>query len=194
MSGEWGRDRMARSPSPFPSKKPPLLSPGEPKPTDGHQEEPGLLPRDRRPGSARSDPRSNPRAYRSALDYTKRSLGIFIDLQKKEKEAHAWLQAGKIYYILQQNELVDVYLQVLGRPVLHPHPCGQPWAPSRGPPAWTPSLDPQPWIPTLDPNPGPPAQGHQPRTPTPGPQVLGPNPGPTAQGPQPRDPSPSWTL
>ncbi|XP_043429016.1 SH3 domain and tetratricopeptide repeat-containing protein 1 isoform X2 [Prionailurus bengalensis] len=52
------------------------------------------------------------RAYRSALDYTKRSLGIFIDLQKKEKEAHAWLQAGKIYYILRQNELVDVYLQV----------------------------------------------------------------------------------
>ncbi|GAB5570983.1 SH3 domain and tetratricopeptide repeat-containing protein 1 isoform X3 [Prionailurus iriomotensis] len=51
-------------------------------------------------------------AYRSALDYTKRSLGIFIDLQKKEKEAHAWLQAGKIYYILRQNELVDVYLQV----------------------------------------------------------------------------------
>ncbi|XP_035581998.1 SH3 domain and tetratricopeptide repeat-containing protein 1 isoform X3 [Zalophus californianus] len=51
------------------------------------------------------------RAYKSALDYTKRSLGIFIDLQKKEKEAHAWLQAGKIYYILQQNELVDLYIQ-----------------------------------------------------------------------------------
>nr|XP_031294032.1 SH3 domain and tetratricopeptide repeat-containing protein 1 isoform X2 [Camelus dromedarius] len=52
------------------------------------------------------------RAYKSALDYTKRSLGIFIDLQKKDKEAHAWLQAGKIYYILQQNELVDLYIQV----------------------------------------------------------------------------------
>ncbi|KFO25735.1 SH3 domain and tetratricopeptide repeats-containing protein 1 [Fukomys damarensis] len=51
------------------------------------------------------------RAYRSALDYTKRSLGIFIDLQKKEKEAYAWLQAGKIYYILRQNELVDLYIQ-----------------------------------------------------------------------------------
>ncbi|XP_014305775.2 SH3 domain and tetratricopeptide repeat-containing protein 1 [Myotis lucifugus] len=51
------------------------------------------------------------RAYRSALDYTKRSLGIFIDLQEKEKEAHAWLQAGKIYYLLQQNELVDLYIQ-----------------------------------------------------------------------------------
>ncbi|XP_060004761.1 SH3 domain and tetratricopeptide repeat-containing protein 1 isoform X3 [Lagenorhynchus albirostris] len=69
------------------------------------------------------------RAYKSALDYTKRSLGIFIDLQKKDKEAHAWLQAGKIYYILQQNELVDVYIQVRGlracaRSLTHPptHP------------------------------------------------------------------------
>ncbi|MBN3300659.1 S3TC1 protein, partial [Amia calva] len=52
------------------------------------------------------------RAYRSALEYTKRSLGIFIDLKKKEKEAYAWLQAGKIYHILQQNELVDLYIQV----------------------------------------------------------------------------------
>uniref|UniRef100_A0A8C4WCT3 SH3 domain and tetratricopeptide repeats 1 n=1 Tax=Gopherus evgoodei TaxID=1825980 RepID=A0A8C4WCT3_9SAUR len=52
------------------------------------------------------------RAYRSALEYTKRSLGIFIDLQKKEREAYAWLQAGKIYYILRQNELVDLYIQV----------------------------------------------------------------------------------
>ncbi|XP_011914746.1 PREDICTED: SH3 domain and tetratricopeptide repeat-containing protein 1 [Cercocebus atys] len=52
------------------------------------------------------------RAYKSALDYTKRSLGIFIDLQKKEKEAHAWLQAGKIYYLLRQSELVDLYIQV----------------------------------------------------------------------------------
>ncbi|KFQ41067.1 SH3 domain and tetratricopeptide repeat-containing protein 1, partial [Mesitornis unicolor] len=52
------------------------------------------------------------RAYRSALECTKRSLGIFIDLQKKEKEAYAWLQAGKIYYVLRQNELVDLYIQV----------------------------------------------------------------------------------
>ncbi|XP_065387171.2 SH3 domain and tetratricopeptide repeat-containing protein 1-like [Macaca fascicularis] len=54
---------------------------------------------------------SDSRAYKSSLDYTKRSLGIFIDLQKKEKEAHAWLQAGKIYYILRQSELVDLYIQ-----------------------------------------------------------------------------------
>ncbi|XP_073466855.1 SH3 domain and tetratricopeptide repeat-containing protein 1 [Aquarana catesbeiana] len=52
------------------------------------------------------------RACRSALEYTKRCLGIFIDLQAKEKEAYAWLMAGKIYYILGQNELVDLYIQV----------------------------------------------------------------------------------
>ncbi|XP_067847445.1 SH3 domain and tetratricopeptide repeat-containing protein 1 isoform X3 [Heptranchias perlo] len=52
------------------------------------------------------------RAFRSALEYTKQSLGIFIDLRKKEKEAYAWLQAGKIYYILGENELVDLYIQV----------------------------------------------------------------------------------
>ncbi|KAG9346946.1 hypothetical protein JZ751_005873 [Albula glossodonta] len=51
-------------------------------------------------------------AHRSALEYTKRSLGIFIDLRRKEKEAYAWLQAGKIYHILRQNELVDLYVQV----------------------------------------------------------------------------------
>ncbi|XP_038601866.1 SH3 domain and tetratricopeptide repeat-containing protein 1 isoform X2 [Tachyglossus aculeatus] len=59
------------------------------------------------------------RAYRSALEYTKRSLGIFIDLQKKEKEAYAWLQAGKIYYILRQNELVDLYIQVAQEAALY---------------------------------------------------------------------------
>ncbi|XP_063780158.1 SH3 domain and tetratricopeptide repeat-containing protein 1 isoform X2 [Pseudophryne corroboree] len=52
------------------------------------------------------------RACRSALEYTKGSLGIFIDLQAKEKEANAWLMAGKIYYILEQTELVDLYIQV----------------------------------------------------------------------------------
>ncbi|XP_014644400.1 PREDICTED: SH3 domain and tetratricopeptide repeat-containing protein 1 [Ceratotherium simum simum] len=59
------------------------------------------------------------RAYKSALDYTKRSLGVFIDLQKKEEEARAWLQAGKIYYILQQNELVDLYIQVAQNAALY---------------------------------------------------------------------------
>lgn len=52
------------------------------------------------------------KANRAALDYTKQSLGIFIDLGRKRKEAHAWLKAGKIYHILQQTELVDLYVQV----------------------------------------------------------------------------------
>lgn len=78
----------------------------------------------RQPGSPGLTGAPVPRAYKSALDYTKRSLGIFIDLQKKEKEAHAWLQAGKIYYILRQNELVDLYIQVRapGPGRMHPAP------------------------------------------------------------------------
>lgn len=52
------------------------------------------------------------RAYWAALDYTKSSLGIFIDLGCKEKEASGWLQAGKIYHLLRQTELVDLYVQV----------------------------------------------------------------------------------
>lgn len=52
------------------------------------------------------------RAYRAALDYTKSSLAIFIDLGFKEKEAYGWLQAGKIYHLLGQTELVDLYVQV----------------------------------------------------------------------------------
>ncbi|XP_033078818.1 SH3 domain and tetratricopeptide repeat-containing protein 1-like isoform X3 [Trachypithecus francoisi] len=58
------------------------------------------------------------RTYRSTLDYTKQSLGILIHLQKKE-EAHAWLQAEKIYYILRQSELVDLYIQVAQNMVLY---------------------------------------------------------------------------
>ncbi|GLD66657.1 SH3 domain and tetratricopeptide repeat-containing protein 1-like protein, partial [Lates japonicus] len=52
------------------------------------------------------------RAYRAALDYTKSSLGIYIDLGFREKEAYGWLQAGKIYHLLGQTELVDLYVQV----------------------------------------------------------------------------------
>ncbi|KAK2852093.1 hypothetical protein Q5P01_008369 [Channa striata] len=51
------------------------------------------------------------KAYRAALDYTKSSLGIFIDLGCKEKEVYGWLQAGKIYHLLGQTELVDLYVQ-----------------------------------------------------------------------------------
>ena len=52
------------------------------------------------------------RAYRAALDYTKSSLGISIDLGFREKEAFGWLQAGKIYHLVEQTELVDLYVQV----------------------------------------------------------------------------------
>ncbi|XP_053199783.1 SH3 domain and tetratricopeptide repeat-containing protein 1 isoform X1 [Scomber japonicus] len=52
------------------------------------------------------------RAHRAALDYTKSSLGIFIDLGFREKEAYGWLHAGKIYHLLGQTELVDLYVQV----------------------------------------------------------------------------------
>ncbi|XP_072232547.1 SH3 domain and tetratricopeptide repeat-containing protein 1 [Leuresthes tenuis] len=54
---------------------------------------------------------STQRAYRAALDFTKCSLGIFIDLGCKEKEAYGWLKAGKIYHLLGQTELVDIYVQ-----------------------------------------------------------------------------------
>ncbi|XP_070318603.1 SH3 domain and tetratricopeptide repeat-containing protein 1 isoform X1 [Odocoileus virginianus] len=59
------------------------------------------------------------RAYRSALEYTKRSLGVFIDLLKRDKEAQAWLQAGKIYYALRQGELVDLYIQAAQNAALY---------------------------------------------------------------------------
>ncbi|XP_034087844.1 SH3 domain and tetratricopeptide repeat-containing protein 1 [Gymnodraco acuticeps] len=52
------------------------------------------------------------RAYRAALDYTKTSLGISIDLGCREKEAYGWLQAGRIYHLVNQTELVDLYIQV----------------------------------------------------------------------------------
>ncbi|XP_029310927.1 SH3 domain and tetratricopeptide repeat-containing protein 1 [Cottoperca gobio] len=52
------------------------------------------------------------RANRMALEYTKSSLGIFIDLGCREKEAYGWLQAGKIYNLVDQTELVDLYVQV----------------------------------------------------------------------------------
>lgn len=54
------------------------------------------------------------RAYRAALDHTKSSLAIFIDLGRKEKEAYGWLQAGKLYHLLGQVELVELYVQVCG--------------------------------------------------------------------------------
>ncbi|NWV92899.1 S3TC2 protein, partial [Machaerirhynchus nigripectus] len=52
-----------------------------------------------------------PEALRKSLDCTKQSLRIFIDLEEAVKAAEAWLQAGKLYYLLQEDELVEMYFQ-----------------------------------------------------------------------------------
>ncbi|NWW28647.1 S3TC2 protein, partial [Falcunculus frontatus] len=52
-----------------------------------------------------------PEALRQSLDCTKQSLRIFIDLEEAVKAAEAWLQAGKLYYLLQEDELVEMYFQ-----------------------------------------------------------------------------------
>ncbi|XP_066447392.1 SH3 domain and tetratricopeptide repeat-containing protein 2 isoform X5 [Eleutherodactylus coqui] len=50
------------------------------------------------------------KSLRKALDYTKQSLRISIDLGQHEKSAQRWIQAGKLYYLLQEDELVEIYL------------------------------------------------------------------------------------
>ncbi|XP_015731835.1 SH3 domain and tetratricopeptide repeat-containing protein 2 isoform X4 [Coturnix japonica] len=52
-----------------------------------------------------------PEALRLSLDCTKQSLRIFIDLEDTGKAAEAWLQAGRLYYLMQEDELVDMYFQ-----------------------------------------------------------------------------------
>ncbi|NWW80603.1 S3TC2 protein, partial [Climacteris rufus] len=52
-----------------------------------------------------------PEALRQSLDCTKQSLRIFIDLEEAVKAAEAWLQAGRLYYLLQEDELVEMYFQ-----------------------------------------------------------------------------------
>ncbi|NXX97851.1 S3TC2 protein, partial [Centropus bengalensis] len=50
-------------------------------------------------------------ASRQSLDCTKQSLRIFIDLEETVKAAEAWMQAGRLYYLLQEDELVEMYFQ-----------------------------------------------------------------------------------
>lgn len=57
----------------------------------------------------------NCRSSRKSLDYTKQSLRISIDLGKREEESETWLQVGRIYYLIQEDELADMYLQVWRR-------------------------------------------------------------------------------
>lgn len=52
-----------------------------------------------------------PEALRQSLDCTKQSLRIFIDLEETGKAAEAWLQAGRLYYLMQEDELVEMYFQ-----------------------------------------------------------------------------------
>ncbi|ETE72218.1 SH3 domain and tetratricopeptide repeats-containing protein 2, partial [Ophiophagus hannah] len=61
-----------------------------------------------------------PRSLKQALDCTKQSLRIFIDLEETLKTAQAWLQAGKLYYQMQENELVEMYLQASIETALKP--------------------------------------------------------------------------
>ncbi|XP_010219300.1 PREDICTED: SH3 domain and tetratricopeptide repeat-containing protein 2-like [Tinamus guttatus] len=51
------------------------------------------------------------KALKQSLDCTKQSLRIFIDLGETVKAAEAWLQAGRLYYLLQEDELVEMYFQ-----------------------------------------------------------------------------------
>nr|DBA30866.1 TPA: hypothetical protein GDO54_006797 [Pyxicephalus adspersus] len=50
------------------------------------------------------------KSLRKALDYTKQSLRISIDLGQHEKSAERWIQAGKLYHLLREDELVEIYL------------------------------------------------------------------------------------
>uniref|UniRef100_A0ABM5FLR0 SH3 domain and tetratricopeptide repeat-containing protein 2 isoform X2 n=1 Tax=Pogona vitticeps TaxID=103695 RepID=A0ABM5FLR0_9SAUR len=60
------------------------------------------------------------RSLKQALDCTKQSLRIFIDLEETIKTAEAWLQAGKLYYQMQEDELVEMYLQAAIQTALKP--------------------------------------------------------------------------
>ncbi|NXP11074.1 S3TC2 protein, partial [Thinocorus orbignyianus] len=51
------------------------------------------------------------KALRQSLDCTKQCLRIFIDLEETVKAAEAWLQAGRLYYLMQEDELVEMYFQ-----------------------------------------------------------------------------------
>ncbi|CAD7675354.1 unnamed protein product [Nyctereutes procyonoides] len=54
---------------------------------------------------------NTPRSLRKSLICIKESLRIFIDLGENDKAAEAWLGAGRLYYLMQEDELVELYLQ-----------------------------------------------------------------------------------
>ena len=51
---------------------------------------------------------------RKSLDCSRQGLRISIDLGKREEESETWLQVGRIYYLIHEDELADMYLQVRG--------------------------------------------------------------------------------
>lgn len=52
------------------------------------------------------------RSLRRSLTCIKESLRIFVDLGKRDKAAEAWLGAGRLHYLMQEDEVVELYLQV----------------------------------------------------------------------------------
>ncbi|KAH0629705.1 hypothetical protein JD844_011987 [Phrynosoma platyrhinos] len=48
------------------------------------------------------------KSLKQALDCTKQSLRLFIDMEETVKTAQAWLQAGQLYYQLQEDELAAI--------------------------------------------------------------------------------------
>ncbi|TRY88791.1 hypothetical protein DNTS_015008, partial [Danionella cerebrum] len=61
---------------------------------------------------------------RKSLDYTKQSLRISIDLGRRQEESETWLQVGRIYYLINEDELADMYLQAAVKTALKMNdPC-----------------------------------------------------------------------
>ncbi|XP_045140732.1 SH3 domain and tetratricopeptide repeat-containing protein 2 isoform X1 [Echinops telfairi] len=51
------------------------------------------------------------RSLQRSLTCIKESLRIFIDLGERDKAAEAWLGAGRLHYLMQEDALVELYLQ-----------------------------------------------------------------------------------
>ncbi|XP_051505885.1 SH3 domain and tetratricopeptide repeat-containing protein 2 isoform X2 [Myxocyprinus asiaticus] len=64
------------------------------------------------------------KSSRMSLDYSKQSLRISIDLGKRQEESETWLQVGRIYYLIYEDELTDMYLQAAVKTALKMNdPC-----------------------------------------------------------------------
>ncbi|XP_056327689.1 SH3 domain and tetratricopeptide repeat-containing protein 2 isoform X2 [Danio aesculapii] len=64
------------------------------------------------------------KSSRKSLDCSKQSLRISIDLGKRQEESETWLQVGRIYYLINEDELADMYLQAAVKTALRMNdPC-----------------------------------------------------------------------